>query len=184
MKAMEQIQNLLRSALKSKPVMDWKKLIAKYPLAKPADPKTVDCPPKPKADEPKPVYLQCPDQPKIERKPTPPYHLKSPPEPIKKGWVRESLYERAYSIWSEEVKKIEAENKHHNDEYLAAIERWNSPQRRLEEEQAVAKWSEVCNQIDDENMRRKDEHPEVVNRWKIEHEQTIAKWNEACKDRK
>ena len=178
---MEQIQNLLRSALKSKPKIDWGKLVAEYPLPKPTYPNPVVCPNKPQADEPKLVYRQCPDKPQIEREPTPPYHLKSPPEPIKKGWVQESLYERAYSIWSEEVKKIEAENKRHNDEYLTAIQRWNSPQRRVEEEQTIAKWSEACKQIDDENMRRKNEHPSVVNRWKLEHEQAVAEWNELYK---
>jgi hypothetical protein len=44
MKAMEQIQNLLRSALKSKPKIDWGKLVAEYPLPKPTYPNPVVCP--------------------------------------------------------------------------------------------------------------------------------------------
>ena len=181
MKAMEQIQNLLRSALKAKPTIDWGKLVAEYPQPKPVYPNPVVCPPKPQANEPKLVYLQIPDKPQIQREPTPPIYLKYPPEPTKGGWVSGGTYERAYSIWTVEVKQTEAENKRRYDENVAAIERWNSPQRRIEEEQAIAKWTEACKQIDNENMRRMNEHPAVVNRWKLAHEQAVAEWNEGYK---
>lgn len=162
---LEALKNLLLSGLKSQPIVDWKKLIAPYPK------------PKPQAQEPKLECLQCPDKPPVEQKPKEFYYAKYPPEPTKQGWVSNELYDRAYLAWSIEVKKIEAENQRRYDESVAAIERWNSPERRLKEEEALAKWSEVCKQINDENIRRKDEHSEMVKRWKIECEQAVTKWN-------
>lgn len=176
---LEEVKRILYSPTWSKPVMDWEKLVPQYPIPLPIRPEFVVSPPKPQANEPQLVYLQIPDKPQIQREPTAPIYLKYSPEPTKGGWVSGGTYERAYSIWTIEVKQTEAENQRRYDENVAAIERWNSPQRRIEEEQAIAKWSEACKQIDDENQRRMNEHPAVVDCWKREHEQAVAEWHKA-----
>jgi restriction system protein len=94
---LEKIRNTLRSALKSKPEIDWKKLVAEYSLPKPACPNTLDFPPKPQANKPaKPVYLQCPDRPQEEQ---------------------------AVAKWNEACEQIEAENLRLLNEYTAAVNR-------------------------------------------------------------
>ena len=62
---LEKIRNILRLALKSKPVIDLKLNIAEYPLPKPAYPDHVVYPPKPQ----------------VRGEPKPPDYLKYPPEP-------------------------------------------------------------------------------------------------------
>ncbi len=66
---LESLQQLLLSGLKSQRIVDWVKLITPYPK------------PKPQAQEPKLEYLQCPDKPHVEAKPTPPKYFQYPLEP-------------------------------------------------------------------------------------------------------
>ena len=150
---MEQIQNLLRTALNSKLVIDWKKFIAEYPL-------------------PRPAYRA------IEGEPTPPTHLKFPgelyPQPTD-GYVSREYLARARQCWSEkwteEVKQaIEAENQRRLSEYEAAYKRW-----KTEYEQSVAKWPEASNPIEAENRRRHNEQVAAFEKWnaiRIEYEKT------------
>ena len=118
---LEKVRNILRSALKSKPEIDWEKLVAEYSLPKPAYPTTFDLPPKPQANKPaKPVYLQCPRRPQEEQ---------------------------AVAKWNEDCEQIEAENLRLLNEYTAAVNRceienqpavaeWNKACNRIKAEKS------------------------------------------------
>ncbi len=48
---LEKIRNILRSALNSRPIINWKKLVAEYPMPQPASPEIVDGPPWPQTED-------------------------------------------------------------------------------------------------------------------------------------
>lgn len=162
MKAIEQIQNLLRSALKSKPAVDWVKLVNPKPAS--------------------PVFLELPSKPEfINVEPAPPVHRECPPEPqrydakyqgLDTSGKRDWFFRNDHELWVEKEKRIKAENQRNINEYQPAITRWNS--QRIEYEQAVAQWPETVKEVEAENLRRHGEYTTAIERWnacRIEYEQ-------------
>ena len=177
-KSLEQILNILHSALSVNHAVNWNKL------------KRKDSYSKPKPTEPS--YLKLPREPQPnDGEPTPPVYLEHPSEPpiVRIVPKREGFFsgQMTHSDWVKEVKRIEAENQRRYDENVAAIERWNSPQRRIEHEQAFARWVEEVKQIEFENQRLRDEYTTAIEAWKAgaaEHLQKREQENAAIDNRK
>jgi restriction system protein len=149
--SLDKTRNILRVALERKNGIDyWNHLYVPPPVPIPASPELLECPAKPEFND---------------LEPAPPTYLEYLPEPRPDSFSG-SNFENAFSVWSYDVKQVEAENQRRYDENVAAIKDWNS--RRIENEQAVAAWPETVKKVEAENQRRKAEHLSVVERWKNE----------------
>jgi restriction system protein len=161
--SLDKTRNILRVALERKNGIDyWDHFYVRPPVPAPAPPELLETPAKPKPQE----------------EPAPPIYLEYPPEPQPTdGYVSREYFDRARQRWPDEVKQIEAENQRRYNESVAVIERWNSPLRQVEYEEAIAKWSEAVKNIETENQKRKAEHLAAVERWKneqIKNQQAVA----------
>jgi len=126
---LEEIQNILRSALQLKPKITWQQIIKPYLIRKPTTKKQ----PQP------PIYATPPAKPEILTEPAPLIYLEYPVEPNiihKIDSFSGTDFGRAYSNWQKSVKKIELANEINYNERVAAVEKWNSPEDQLKREQA------------------------------------------------
>lgn len=136
---LDEIRNILWSAVRSKPVIDWRKIAAEYPVPKPAYPTTIECPPKPQTNSPaEPVYLEYPDR----------------PANYLKDW-------QTVAEWDEACKQVKAENLRRHHEYKAALEKWHT--RNIGKE--IANWNESFKQAEAENLRRHNKHTIALEEW-------------------
>jgi restriction system protein len=180
--ALEQVADILHNGLSEDHEVDWENLkcLDSYPKPKPAQPEHLKSPREPQLDDGKPtppVYLEYPAE------PTGKDEILGPPTHEGFCWGRP----RSHANWVEEVKRIEAENQRLYDESVAAIERWNSPQRQIEHEQALARWEEAVQEIEAENQRRRNEYTNAMEAWNkeaVEHLQKRDHENAAIDNRK
>ena len=158
--SLNKTRNILRAALERKNEIDyWKHFYVPPPVPIPATPELLVCPAKPEFNDPEPA---------------PPTYLEYLPEPRPDSFSG-SNFENAFSVWSYDVKQVEAENQRRYDENVAAIKNWNS--RRVAHEEAVAAWPETVKKVEAENERRKAEHLAAVERRKkeqIKNQQAIT----------
>lgn len=151
---LDQIRNLLRSALESNHEIDvWQRLISGQLASAPEPPKLMDIPPNPKSNFAEPTL-----QPYIDYPPEPQQNNKS-----------DERFVKAYKKWAENTKRIEAENKRRYDDNVALTNEWNRHSKKRELE--IESWQNKRQKIEEENQRRTNEYATVLESWKVEKDE-------------
>ena len=169
----ENIRNLLRSALKAKHSLDWEifKHTAPYPEPEPIAPAYLDYPPEPQQDTP--CYLPIAY---TEQEPQPTDARYQPVFTLfdklaksrvdKKSKSAQEIFLNEHNAWEEGVRLAEEENRRRTESFLTDH----------------AAWRDAVPKAEAENLRRYDESIAAMERWnaaRLEHQQQQQQQNAA-----